>query len=210
EVPEKLDGLNNALRKIQEECEEEGKILETIDARRRKLEREVEEQKLNLENFKKRKQEARRNEEFLALKREIERTEEKINQLEDKLLEVYIEKEEQEKISNQVNESLKEKEKEIEEQSKSLNKSLQESTEELIIKEDERLRIAARLQDEGLLRRYNRLIESRGSGIAILEEPICSECHSTLPPQLFAEVRKCDKIHTCHSCGRILIYKWID
>ena len=82
--------------------------------------------------------------------------------------------------------------------------------EDLVIKEDEKNRIAARLKDENLLRKYNRLKESRGSGVAIIEEELCTECHSTIPPQLFAEVKKSNKIITCHSCGRILIYKWTE
>lgn len=210
EVPQKIEELNKKLDELWKEFEEEKKSIEKIDEKRRELEREVEEQRLNLENFKKRKMEVQTNKEFLTLKREIENTEKKITELEDELIEVYLEKEEQEKKMGITEDSFNEKKNKVEKTKKSLSNELKESKEDLIIKEDERNRIAARLKDENLLRKYNRLKESRGNGAALIEEEICTECHSTIPPQLFAEVRKGDKIITCHSCGRILIYKWIE
>ncbi|MEJ2356164.1 MAG: C4-type zinc ribbon domain-containing protein, partial [candidate division WOR-3 bacterium] len=66
------------------------------------------------------------------------------------------------------------------------------------------------LDDENLFRKYSRIKESRGTGASVIEDSECAECHSTIPPQLFAEVRKGNRIIVCQSCGRILIYKWID
>ena len=210
EVPEEITRLNEELNELSEKLGEEEKSSEEIDTRRLDLEREVEEQRLNLKNFRKRKMEVHTNKEFLTLKSEIEHTEKKIIELEDELIDVYLEKEEQEKKTDEASCIYNNKKEEIEKIKESLNKKLADSKEGLLIKEDERKRIAARLQDEILLKKYDRLKESRGRGVSIIENEICPECHSTIPPQLFAEVRRGDKIITCHSCGRILLYKWIE
>jgi len=210
EVPEKIKNLDNELNELKEKLSEEEDSLEDVDSKRLELEREIEEQKLNLKRFVKQKDEVHTNKEFLALKREIENTEKKIVNLEDQLIDVYVENEDQEKITNKIREDFTNKNEETEKIKESIEKELLESKEDLIIKEDERKRIAARLQDERLLHRYERLKDSRGSGVSIIEDEFCSECHSTIPPQIFAEVRKADKIITCHSCGRILIYRWIE
>jgi predicted nucleic acid-binding Zn-ribbon protein len=210
EVPKKIAKLDEELENLSKEFNEAKETSDKIDVKRRELERRVEEQRLNLDNFRKRKREAHSNKEFQALKREIEDTEKKIIQLEDELIEVYIEKEDQEKITNKTRIIFEEKEKKVREKEELLNRELNKSKENLILKADERTRIAARLQDERLLKSYNRLKNSRGSGVSIIENEICTECHSTIPLQLFVEVKKGNKIYTCQSCGRILIYKWIE
>ncbi|MCK4225521.1 hypothetical protein KAX29_01380 [candidate division WOR-3 bacterium] len=210
EVPKKIAKLDEELEDLSKEFNEAKETSDKIDVKRRELERRVEEQRLNLDNFRKRKREAHSNKEFQALKREIEDTEKKIIQLEDELIEVYIEKEDQEKITNKTRIIFEEKEKKVREKEELLNRELNKSKENLILKADERTRIAARLQDERLLKSYNRLKNSRGSGVSIIENEICTECHSIIPLQLFVEVKKGNKIYTCQSCGRILIYKWIE
>ncbi|MEO0294052.1 MAG: C4-type zinc ribbon domain-containing protein [candidate division WOR-3 bacterium] len=210
EVPKKIEEMDNELKGYKENLEKEEKKLALIDTKRRELEKIVEEYRLNLENFNKRKKEIHTNEEFILLKKEIEKTEETITQKEDELLEVYFEKEDQKKKVDEAKKALEERKKEIEKVKEKLLQDLKSSREELVLKEDERERIAARLQDENLLRKYIRIKSSRGTGLAIIENPECTECHSTIPPQLFVEIRKIDKIISCPSCGRILIYKWVD
>lgn len=209
-VPEKIKELENELSKHKEKFEEEKKNFDTIDEKRKELEKIIEEKRLNIENFNRRKKESHTNEEFVILKKQIDDTEAAISKTEDELLEVYFAKDEAKKKMDEVNSLLEEKEQGFQKEKESLQKQLDESKEDLIIKEDERKRIAARLKDENLLRKYDRIKQSRGTGASIIEESECTECHSTIPPQLFAEVRKGNRIIACQSCGRILIYKWIE
>jgi predicted nucleic acid-binding Zn-ribbon protein len=202
--------MNEKLKDYKGSFEKEKEKLDLIDNKRRELEKAIEEQKLNIENFNKRQKESHTNEEFIILKKEIEKTEEAISTKEDELLEIYFEKDEQKKKVDDAKAALEEREKEIEKEKKVLESQLVGSEEYLVIKEDERERIVARLKDENLLRKYSRIKSSRGTGVSIIEIPECTECHSTIPPQLFAEVRKGNKIIACQSCGRILIYKWMD
>jgi predicted nucleic acid-binding Zn-ribbon protein len=209
-VPGTIEEMNNKLKEYKDLFEKEKEKLDLIDNKRRELEKIIEEQKLNVDNFNKRQKESHTNEEFIILKKEIEKTEEAISNKEDELLEIYFEKDEQKKKVDEAKTALEAREKEVEKEKETLEKQLDGSKEELIIKEDERERIAARLRDENLLRKYSRIKSSRGTGASIIEIPECTECHSTIPPQLFAEVRKGNRIIACQSCGRILIYKWMD
>ncbi len=209
-VPEMVEDFENQLKEYREKFEKEKKAFDVIDERRRELEKNIDEKKLNLENFNKRKKESHTNEEFVILQKEIEKTEESISKTEDELLEVYFEKEEAKKKMDEARNIMEEKAKKFAEEEEALKKELEDSKEDLIIKEDEKKRIVARLDDENLFRKYSRIKESRGTGASVIEESECAECHSTIPPQLFAEVRKGNRIIVCQSCGRILIYKWIE
>jgi predicted nucleic acid-binding Zn-ribbon protein len=209
-VPEMVEKFENQLKEYQDKFEKEKKVFDTIDERRKNLEKIVDEKKINLENFNRRKKESHTNEEFVILQKEIEKAEEAISKTEDELLEVYFEKEEAKKKMDEAGNIMEEKKKNFAEEEDSLRKELEDSKEDLIIKEDEKKRIVARLGDDNLFRKYSRIKESRGTGASVIEESECAECHSTIPPQLFAEVRKGNRIIVCQSCGRILIYKWID
>jgi predicted nucleic acid-binding Zn-ribbon protein len=209
-APEAIEEMNKKLEDYKDLFEKEKEKFDHIDNKRRELEKAIEEQKLNIENFNKRQKESHTNEEFIILKKEIEKTEEAISQKEDELLEVYFEKDEQKKKVDDAKAALEAREQEVEKEKKVLETQLTGSKEDLIIKVDERERIAARLKDDNLLRKYSRIKSSRGTGVSIIEVPECTECHSTIPPQLFAEVRKGNRIIACQSCGRILIYKWMD
>ena len=209
-IPEMVKEFDNELEEHRSIFEKEKKVFDAIDERRRELEKIIDEKKLNLENFNRRKKESHTNEEFIILQKEIEKTEEAVLKTEDELLEVYFEKEEAKKKMDEARSVMEEKTKKFAEKEESLKKELDESKEDLIIKEDEKTRIVGRLQDENLFRKYTRIKESRGTGASVIEESECAECHSTIPPQLFAEVRKGNRIVICQSCGRILIYKWIE
>jgi len=209
-VPEQIKEFENEIKNYEDKFEEGKELFDKIDEKRRNLEKIIDEKKLNLGNFNKRKKESHTNQEFVILQKEIEGTGESISKTEDELLEVYFEKDEAKKKMDEAKNLMDEKIKDFSEKKDSLEKELDGSKEELIIKEDERKRIVARLMDDTLLRKYDRIKESRGTGASVIEESECTECHSTIPPQLFAEVRTANRIIVCQSCGRILIYKWIE
>ena len=59
-----------------------------------------------------------------------------------------------------------------------------------------------------LISRYE-LIFSRRGGMAVVEVAagICQGCHMNIPPQLWNEIIKGEKVHLCPSCQRILYFK---
>jgi predicted nucleic acid-binding Zn-ribbon protein len=70
-----------------------------------------------------------------------------------------------------------------------------------------RAEIAAQLSGD-LIGRYE-LIFSRRGGMAVvaLSEGICGGCHMNIPPQLWNEIIRNDKLILCPNCHRILYYK---
>jgi len=62
--------------------------------------------------------------------------------------------------------------------------------------------------DAVLMSRYQ-LIFSRRGGTAVVEVTggICQGCYMNIPPQLWNEIIRSDKVNLCPSCQRILYYK---
>jgi predicted nucleic acid-binding Zn-ribbon protein len=67
--------------------------------------------------------------------------------------------------------------------------------------------IAAQVAGD-LISRYE-LIFSRRGGTAVVEVTggICQGCYMNVPPQLWNEIIRSEKVHLCPSCQRILHYK---
>ena len=59
-----------------------------------------------------------------------------------------------------------------------------------------------------LVAKYERIKDGRGGhAVVVISGEVCAGCHTTLPPQFAAEIRKGDEILTCENCGRILIWE---
>ncbi len=71
---------------------------------------------------------------------------------------------------------------------------------------DERDKVAAAIRP-AILRKYERILESSKTGKAIAEVDnyICHGCNMTLPPQLYNNVLKSERIETCPNCQCILL-----
>jgi predicted nucleic acid-binding Zn-ribbon protein len=67
--------------------------------------------------------------------------------------------------------------------------------------------IASQIAGE-LIARYE-LIFARRGGSAVVEVAggICQGCYMNIPPQLWNEIIKSEKVNLCPSCQRILYYK---
>lgn len=73
-------------------------------------------------------------------------------------------------------------------------------------KYQERDKLAATIRP-AILRKYERILESSSNGrvIAETENYLCHGCNMTLPPQLYNNVLKAERIETCPNCQCILI-----
>ena len=60
--------------------------------------------------------------------------------------------------------------------------------------------------DEDLMRRYERVMKFRGSGIAEVRDHKCMGCQVMLRPQTYNEVRNGEKLMYCDSCQRVLYF----
>ncbi len=58
--------------------------------------------------------------------------------------------------------------------------------------------------DPSLVRRYHKLREKMGTGVAVMERRICSGCRMVYP-ESHEMLRYKNSIHYCEYCGRLLV-----
>ena len=207
QIPKDLELSKKEHERIEEELKKEEELLFEKQKDRRALELDLEAENEKLKKYQRQLFEVKTNKEYQALLHEIEREKEKISRLEEDILILLEEIDDCSNSLEEVRESSKVEKKKCEMRESELKKRLKELDEELMVKEDERKRVVARMKPD-LLARYERIRKGRG-GVAVVKinSGTCSGCFTALPPQFVNEVRKGDRILTCEHCGRILIWE---
>ena len=71
--------------------------------------------------------------------------------------------------------------------------------------ETERQILAAREKvPKPMLDRFDRFIARGKSGVAVVRQGVCSECHLRITPGTLASLAYTSEIHVCDHCGRYL------
>lgn len=69
-----------------------------------------------------------------------------------------------------------------------------------------REQLASRVPQK-LLRQYERIHKRLGVALVEVVDGSCTGCNMSLPPQMYNELQRGEKLFTCPQCVRILIYK---
>jgi predicted nucleic acid-binding Zn-ribbon protein len=180
--------------------------LEEAKKEHRKRERELEDVTARINDLKSKQIVIKTNEEYAALTHEIEFAKQDMSDIEDAGLKLL---EDIEKLSGEASaaaDAASESEREIGAKIAELRGRLNEINDEVAVRNDERLRIAMRVEGR-ILRRYEGILRSKGdSALARIEDGACSGCYKSLPPQTVIEVKRADKLTECDGCGRILYW----
>ncbi len=203
-APERL----NALEALLSEREAE---LVVLDERRRELQRkktEIEDE-LELDQIRHGKSQAKltsikTNREYQALLKEIDEIKKTNKAREDEILAIL---EEIDGIAAQMDEKRKmseETRKERDAEKRRLHGLLAEIDEKIASLQKERDEKAASVRKD-ILARYDFLRQKRG-GLAVVEvrQSICTGCNMNIPPQLYNELLRNDKVLFCPTCQRII------
>ena len=145
-------------------------------------------------------------EELQALQREIAQIKESNAILEEELIEVMTDLEEQEGVLNQKEAELGELKNEWNGRKAPLQKEIAEFDAKIAATRQAREETASRLNDD-LMGKYERLFDRRGgTAVVSVSSAICQACYMNIPPQLWNDVLRNERVNLCPSCQRILFY----
>jgi len=205
-TPKKIEKMDHDIQAMHEKVDKEKEILEEFEKERRKKEKELELEKEKIKKFESKLYEVKTNKEYQALLKEIETAKQANDKEEEEIIEIMVKFEELKKDFESTSKTLKEKEKVAEvEKKKLLNEadSIEKTIKDLTQQRDNLLSVV----DKTLRDTYNRLISRRGgTAVVNVKNGVCLGCFMNIPPQLFIEVTKNNRLILCPSCNRIFYF----
>jgi predicted nucleic acid-binding Zn-ribbon protein len=145
--------------------------------------------------------------ELQALQREIEQIRQTNSEQEEELIKMMEELENIKANIKTKEDEMTQRQKEWQQKQQSMQAQISGIEQSVCEASTRRKRIAAQVKGD-LITRYE-LIFARRGGTAVVEVAggICQGCYMNIPPQLWNEIIKSEKINLCPSCQRILYHK---
>lgn len=205
--------LPDMINNLEKQIEETGSTLEQLkkdfteqNLLRKRLETEVEAQSEELKKFQEQMRAIKTNREYDALTTEIANKKLKISENEEKILELMASIDDLKEKIAEYESKYEEVNKNNNQQLVTLRKEMESIGSKVEAKEQERKAVSERV-DKRVMAMYERIKNGVGSHVVVaVKKRACGACFKSLPPQRIQEIRKGDKIITCDSCGRILIW----
>ena len=205
-LPDMIGNLELEIKEAKAALDENKDQLEATRLEHKRLELRVKDNTADLERLKSQMMKVKTNKEYDAISREIDFKRTEIDTAEEEILKAM------EAIENLIAEG-ETKQKELEqitatntEQLKTIRAEIDSVGDKVKIKQGERENVLVRL-DKPLVAVYERVRRGKGAGTVVaVRSRACSGCFKQLPPQLVQEIRRGERVITCDSCGRILIW----
>ncbi|OQX92120.1 MAG: hypothetical protein B6D58_04635 [candidate division Zixibacteria bacterium 4484_95] len=205
-LPEMIENITKEMKTLEEKLQENKEKLVESKKKQKQIELDVEEDRLKLAKYQDQMKVIKTNKEYDALVGEIDSKKQKIGDNEDEILKLMG-------IIDECNENISELElklKEIRKTNKTHLDNLRNelaSLESKIADKQEQRRGLTKTIDRKALILYERIRKGKG-GMAVvpLRKKACGGCFKHIPPQMIQQIRRGDRIYTCDSCGRILIW----
>ncbi|MBW2631475.1 MAG: hypothetical protein JRC90_06890 [Deltaproteobacteria bacterium] len=210
DLPKEITRLDEGLEAVERELEESGQKLDKLKADHKAKETAL---KNGIENSKKAKSrllEVKTNKEYEATLKEIDAINEKSSGIEDEIIHILEE-------LDKVNEDLKIKESETtshrsgcENGKRRLEKELDSigSVLDDLLNKRDKIRSGIKAK---FLKKFD-IIKDRKNGRAVVPArgEVCYGCHMNIPPQMYNELQKSERLMLCPHCERIIYWEGRD
>jgi predicted nucleic acid-binding Zn-ribbon protein len=206
-LPEVIKSLRASLDKSQQDLAEATRVYDVAIKAHKTFESSLKDTEARITKLKEKIPEIKTNKEYHALLKEITTIEQEKSDLEEKIL-ILLEKLDELKVKRTEKEQvLKEDEKSFMKEKEIVEKDYNQLAEMLKELESHKSDIVVQM-DSKLLAEYNRLMTAKkGLAVVSVQGEHCLGCHMRIPPQVFSEIKKNEKIIYCLNCKRILYWK---
>lgn len=199
--------LQSRVAETQNRLESAKLKLKQLETERKRLELEVESKKQQIERYALQQFQTKKNDEYRALASEIQTCKTAIVSLEDQQLELMEQADAVQKEVTADTKSAHEIKTQVDVQISDLAEREQALQTQLAELEAGYQELQARVGDESVLARYQRLRKQRGDRTVVgIEHSVCGGCHMKLPTQIVISCQGAQDLVSCPNCGRILYY----
>jgi predicted nucleic acid-binding Zn-ribbon protein len=204
-LPEKKSELASERSEAEQKVENKRSELEEAKKELRGKERQLKDGEERLKQIQAKLNQVKTNKEYEAALKEMEDQKQANGDLEEGILRLYDRVEEAEARGVELEAEWNEQVEDFDRREKELEKKTASAQAEL---EDQRGKRSGMVESISpvSLEHYEKVRKHSGRGVARAESEVCQGCHCHIPPQVYNEVLKGDRMITCNNCSRILIH----
>jgi predicted nucleic acid-binding Zn-ribbon protein len=205
ELPKRITAIEQKLAGTKAQLDKARAAAKADEDNRKKFESAIQDLQTKISKYRDQSLDVKTNEQYKALLHEIQFAEQEIRINEDRILEVMVNVESREKAVKAAEAELKSETAEIEKEKEDARRVTAEDQKKLAEWNTKRNGLRQGI-DADLLRRYERVMKFRGSGLAEVRDHKCMGCQVMLRPQTHNEVRNGEQLVFCDSCQRVLYF----
>jgi predicted nucleic acid-binding Zn-ribbon protein len=204
-LPKRVAVIEEKLAATKAKLEKAKNAAKADEATRKKYETTIQDLRGKISKYRDQSLDVKTNEQYKALLHEIQFAEQEIRSNEDKILELMVNAESRDKDVKAAEAELKAETAEIEKEKAAARERTAEDEKQLTEWNGKRNTLREGV-DADVLRRYERVLKFRGSGLSEVRDQKCMACRVMLRPQTYNEVRAGKTVIECESCQRILYF----
>jgi predicted nucleic acid-binding Zn-ribbon protein len=205
ELPKRIAAIEQKLAGTKARLEKARAAAKADEANKKKFESAIQDLQGKISKYRDQSLDVKTNEQYKALLHEIQFAEQEIRINEDRILEVMLNVDARDKDVKAAEIELKAETAEIEKEKEEARRVTAEDQKKLAEWNGKRDGLRHGI-DADLLRRYERVMKFRGSGLAEVRDHKCMGCQVMLRPQTHNEVLNGEHIVYCDSCQRVLYF----
>jgi predicted nucleic acid-binding Zn-ribbon protein len=205
-LPEMIQKLESELSNLDLKIEETQNMLQESITEQKSLELEIESDKEQLEKYQVQMRVIKTNKEYDALMAEIDSKKLNVAEKEERVLALMSTIDECKTNLEEMNKSLEDVREGNSEQLKLLNEQSDNLQSKITDRLEKRNMVAKDIKRQ-IIGLYERVRKGKGGLVVVpIRKRACGGCFKQIPPQRVQEIRRGDRIFSCDSCGRILIW----
>ncbi|KJU87411.1 protein containing DUF164 [Candidatus Magnetobacterium bavaricum] len=206
-LPRELNTFDQAYKEAKVDFDRLKAELDAAAKKRKEFERLVSEKVERIAKLKEKTNDIKTNKEYQSRLKEVEQVEKEKRTIEDEILLAMERTEVIEKALGSAQKRLNMETSKIEEKRSVIKKEIEMVEKELQTLLMKREALVKTLLDKAVYDKYTYLLQRKNSlAVVKADKEVCMGCYMNIPPQLFVEVMRNDRIITCPQCGRIMYY----
>lgn len=205
-VPGKIESFDQEIKAIDQKLSDESIRLDELKKAYRKFESDVDD---NLSKMKKSEEKLRgikNNKEYQSTLKEIEDIKAINSEIEDKMIDCLDQMDEVEKYLAAKKDEFRMLKDQIETEKDAIHQESEAGRVRITELQSEWDAVSKQVDPE-LMKTYRRTQDQRGVAIVAVNNAVCQGCNLNIPPQMYNELQRGDRLRFCPHCQRIIYWK---
>ena len=206
QVNSQIESLERPLTDYEQALQKKKEKLENLRKVYRDLDREVQSHRSQIEKSQEKVRSVKTNKEYQSILKEIDDLKARVSNIEDEMLEFLEQIEHIEIDANHDQKTLQKLRKDVKQKKKAIEDESEKKINSLDILLKNRESVGNNLATEVVVQ-FDKVKAKVGLlAVAEAKEAVCQGCHVNIPPQLYNELQRYERLVQCPNCQRIIYF----